>query len=161
MRIRFPIRYTIIFVAIQYIFPQLTDLLLRVSIQTQRRESQLENRATVCRKKKKHVTSKRTILSGNCTREGKAQRRTISLVLLRLPKSMTKELESNNRHYSAVNIFGSFVGNAKPVLYKESTSRHFCHPLQNSNCYTSSSFSVAEISAGIRFLVRLDPVLEC
>lgn len=64
---------------------------LKITIKTHRREKQLESGVKVGLTKKKNNTSRRTILSSKCKREGKTQAETTSLVVLAALNCATKE----------------------------------------------------------------------
>lgn len=61
------------------------------------------------RNKKRNSTYERLILSSNHTREEQTQAKILSLVLLAVPHSLTKEFKSNNLQHSVIIIIHSFV----------------------------------------------------
>lgn len=107
-----PKRHSISIVSIRNISPHLADLHLKTTIQTHRKEKQLEGRAIAGRNEKRTLLVKKPNFLVNERVKNKSMPKK-SVVVLALPNSVTKQSKPLNCQYGAVSIAPSFADNVE------------------------------------------------
>lgn len=126
VRISLPKSYSINIVSIQNTSSHSYYRHLKSTIRTERREEKFKSRAMVGRDKNTNTSLKCTIFTSRSTHGEKTETKTILFGILALPKSVTKETELDNHHFTAVSVLRRFVDNLElKVAQRTYLKNHF------------------------------------